>query len=123
MCGNLKQTLSTILAHNGENWVDALQTATFSINSSSSETTVLSPFFLNHGGHPVLSADSLVPTVQDNDGNKTESEAYTQQLSTLLGLCEAYDFVRAINKEKLQQLSVNKLNSSITRPRCIKRVI
>ncbi len=52
--GILKQTIHSILQDYQDNWVDALQPATFAINSTPSSVTGLSGYFLNHGRHPVL---------------------------------------------------------------------
>ena len=105
--GMLKTHLTANLGTYDKRWLDALQTATFAVNASPSETTGFSPFYLNFGRHPRLPGEFL--PARYADGGDQRPETYALHLATLVQ--EAANWVRTNSQNRADQ--VKTLNEQI----------
>jgi transposase InsO family protein len=80
--GSVKQTI-TASTHEAEcaHWVDALPPAIFALNTTPSTVTGLSPYFLNHGRHPVLPGDVLDAAIEEGAMEDSPVDAYALALA------------------------------------------
>jgi hypothetical protein len=98
--GVLKQTLTTTLEVMKDHWVDALAPAIFAINSAPSTVTGLSPYFLNHGRHPVLPGENLDAMIDEGRSEDNPVEDYALHLTVTLS--EATQQVRAVHASRAE---------------------
>ena len=73
----LEQYLCTYTNYQQDNWAPLLPLAEFAYNNAASATTGVSPFFVNKGYHPRLSANPLAPT------SSSEAQHYMVDLNQL----------------------------------------
>jgi hypothetical protein len=92
-----------------DDWIDWLPHVEFAINSSTSQTTGLTPFFINYGFEPAAPWVIFNPSPQDND---PASSAYATDLQSI------HEFARdALQRAKdRQEKALNKRRNLLSKP-------
>lgn len=97
--GVLQEMLHTMQREYGSQWVQHLQASVSAFNTSVSEATGYSPYYLLFGRHPVTIGDLLAINDEDADP-PIRLESYVQQ--QVGRLRDAHAFVRKLMEDRLE---------------------
>lgn len=113
--GTLKQILAAVSATHGDQWVQVLQPAVFAYNTSRSEATGFTPYYVLFGREAVTPGDQLAELADSADIDYTGQGSsavreYVQHLLQNLGEC--HDVVKAIFNSQTQQKNADRLSKA-----------
>jgi len=109
--GTLKTILYALKNKYPHQWIHALQPALFAYNTSVSEFTLLTPYYILFGCEAVVPGDVLAPLSELREGETATPESYIKFLHD--NITEAHQFVDSIVSNK--NLRVHEKNMTLAR--------